>query len=67
MTDKDAEYFRRSMSDARPLKSGERVPEPKQKPAPKARFSRADEEQVLREMVSNHQQLLKSAGMGGMK
>jgi len=24
-------------------------------------------DEVLREMVSNHQQLLKSAGMGGMK
>ena len=38
MTDDDVEHFRRSMSDARPLKSDARVPEPKKKPPARARF-----------------------------
>ena len=51
MTDDDVEYFRRSMSDARPLKSDKRVPEPKKKPPPRARFSRADEQDALAESL----------------
>ena len=51
MTDDDQEYFRRSMSDARPLKSDARVPEPKRKPPARARFSRADEQQALAESL----------------
>ena len=52
MTDDDVEYFRRSMSDARPLKSDQRVPQPKKKPPPRARFSRADEQEALAESLA---------------
>ena len=51
MTDDEVEYFRRLVSGARPLKSSERVPEPKKRPAPRARFSREDEEKALEESL----------------
>jgi DNA-nicking Smr family endonuclease len=51
VTDDEVEYFRRLVSGARPLKSSERVPEPKKRPAPRARFSRADEEKALEESL----------------
>ena len=51
MSDDDSNLFRRSIEGAKPLKSGERVPEPKKKPPPKARFSRADEEKALAESL----------------
>jgi DNA-nicking Smr family endonuclease len=51
VSDDDPDLFRRSVSGAKPIKSGERVPEPKSKPAPKARFSRADEEKALEESL----------------
>lgn len=53
MTDNDDDLFRRAMSGAKPLRSGNRVAEAKSKPkpTPKARFSRADEENVLRETM----------------
>ena len=45
--------FRKAMSDAKPLKADERVPDHKPKPKPKARFSRADEEAVLLESLED--------------
>ncbi len=67
MTDDEVEHFRRSMSDARPLKSGERVPEPKKKPPPKARFSRADEDKVLRESLEDDIDTMEAANAESMR
>ena len=51
VTDKDIDEFRRAFSDAKPLKVEDRVPEERPKPKPAARFSRADEREVLRESL----------------
>ncbi len=51
MTDDEDDLFRRAMSGARPLRTGERVAESPKKPQPKARFSQADEEAVLAESL----------------
>jgi len=51
VTDKDIDEFRRAFSDAKPLKAEDRVPEVKPKPKPRARFSRADEQEVLQESL----------------
>lgn len=53
MTDKDIDEFRRAFSDAKPLKVEERVPENTPKPKPRARFSRADERDVLQESLKD--------------
>lgn len=49
--DIDSDEFRRAIPDARPLKVKDRVPETKPKPQPRARFSKADELEVLRESL----------------
>jgi DNA-nicking Smr family endonuclease len=49
--DDDAELFRRAMQDVQPLKRTRRVPEPRRRPAPRARFARAERAQVLRESL----------------
>jgi len=49
-TDDDKDLFRSAMSDAKPLKS-EKLHRHAPKPAPKARFTRADEELVLHESL----------------
>ncbi|MDH3266243.1 MAG: Smr/MutS family protein [Gammaproteobacteria bacterium] len=51
MSDADNELFRRAVSDAKPLSAEERVAKAKKKPAPKARFTRADEQQTLSESL----------------
>ncbi|MEO1202807.1 MAG: Smr/MutS family protein [Pseudomonadota bacterium] len=51
MNDDDKDLFRRAMADANPLKAEERVAARRQKPKPGARFSRADEREVLRESL----------------
>jgi DNA-nicking Smr family endonuclease len=51
MNDDDKELFRRAMADANPLKVKERVAAERRKPKPGARFSRADEQEVLRESL----------------
>jgi DNA-nicking Smr family endonuclease len=53
VTDKDIDEFRRAFSDAKPLKAEDRVPEAKPKPKPRARFSRADEREVLQESLQD--------------
>lgn len=53
VTDKDLDEFRRALSDAKPLNVEERVPEIKPKPRPEARFSRADERDVLQESLQD--------------
>ena len=51
MTDDDDNLFQRLMSDAKPLKTEERVPPPSTKPRPKARFRRADDDAALAETL----------------
>ncbi|MGI9221200.1 MAG: Smr/MutS family protein [Woeseiaceae bacterium] len=51
MTDDDDNLFQRMMSDAKPLKTTERVPAATRKPKPKARFARADERAALEESL----------------
>ena len=53
MNEKDIDEFRRAVSGAKPLSSGERVPHHKVKPKPKARFTRADEREVLNESLDD--------------
>lgn len=50
---KDTDEFRQAMRGTKPLASEERVPEAKAKPKPKARFSKADERQVLLESLED--------------
>jgi DNA-nicking Smr family endonuclease len=53
VTDEDAELFQRAVADAKPLRSATRVAQPAAKPAPEARFRRADESNALRESLEN--------------
>jgi len=67
LSDDDNDLFRRSISGAKPLKSGDRVPEPKKKPAPKARFARADEQKALRESLEDDIDTIESANAENMR
>jgi DNA-nicking Smr family endonuclease len=67
LSDDDNDLFRRSISGAKPLQSDERVPEPKKKPAPKARFSRADEQKALRESLEDDIDTIESANAENMR
>jgi DNA-nicking Smr family endonuclease len=49
--DDDRELFRRALADAKPLRTKRRAAEVIRKPAPQARFSRADEAAALRESL----------------
>jgi DNA-nicking Smr family endonuclease len=49
--DDDADLFRKAVSGAKPIRKDERAAPPARKPPPKARFSRADESEVLRESL----------------
>ena len=51
MTDDDAELFRKAVSGAKPLQKEKRAEITERKPAPRARFTRADERAVLRESL----------------
>lgn len=53
VTDNDFDEFRRAVADTKPLKDDERIPATKPKPKPRARFSKADEQQVLRESLED--------------
>lgn len=53
MTDDDIDEFRRAMSAAKPLKAEQRVPHQRRKPKPIARFTKADEKQVLGESLED--------------
>jgi DNA-nicking Smr family endonuclease len=67
LSDDDKDLFRRSFPDAKPLQSGDRVPEPKKKPAPKARFARADEQKALRESLEDDIDTIESANAENMR
>jgi len=49
----DVELFRRAMRDVRPLKGSERVAALHRRPAPRARFARAERAAVLRESLES--------------
>ena len=51
MSDDDVDLFRRALADAKPLRASRRAEEVIRKPAPKARFARADERAALRESL----------------
>ena len=51
MTDDDRDVFRRALADAKPLRATRRAEEVIRKPAPRARFARADEMAALRESL----------------
>ncbi len=51
MSDDDVDLFRRALADAKPLRATRRAEEVIRKPAPKARFARADEQAALRESL----------------
>jgi DNA-nicking Smr family endonuclease len=51
VNDEDKDLFRRAMSDAKPLRSEERVHHEPKKPKPKAKFTKADEKKVLEESL----------------
>lgn len=53
MTDDDINEFRRAVAGARPLQADERVLTDTQKPKPRARFTKADEAQVLDESLQD--------------
>ena len=53
VTDNDIDEFRRAISGAKPLKSEDRVPDKKPKPKPRARFSKADEREVLNQSLKD--------------
>jgi DNA-nicking Smr family endonuclease len=49
----EAELFRRAMRDVRPLKGSARVAAVRRRPAPRARFARAERAAVLRESLES--------------
>jgi len=51
VTDDDRDVFRRALADAKPLRATRRAEEVIRKPAPRARFARADEMAALRESL----------------
>ena len=51
MSDDDPDLFRRAFADVKPLRPESRVPGPAKKTKPRARFSRADQKEVLRESM----------------
>jgi DNA-nicking Smr family endonuclease len=53
VTEKDIDEFRRAVEGAKPLRQDERVPEEKARPKPRARFTRADERNVLAECLED--------------
>lgn len=53
VSDKDTDEFRQAMSGTKPLQTDARVPAEKPKPKPRARFSKADEREVLAQSLED--------------
>jgi len=51
LSDDHTSLFRRAMAGAKPLRAEKRVAKPSKKPKPKAKFARADEQQVLHDSL----------------
>ena len=67
MSDDDTDLFRRAMSDAKPLRSEARIKPPARKPKPWARFTRADEKEVLRESLQDDLDTMESSNAESMR
>ena len=67
MSDDDPEIFRRAIDGAKPLRTDPRVPEPRKKPPPMARFSRADEEKALEESLEVDIDTMEAANAESMR
>ena len=67
MSEDDIDLFRDAISGAKPLKSGNRATLETPKPKPKARFSRADEEDALRESLDFDIDELESNNVDSMR
>ncbi|MCP4299146.1 MAG: DNA mismatch repair protein MutS [Gammaproteobacteria bacterium] len=67
VTDKDIDEFRRAISDAKPLKRDDRVPEMKPKPIPRARFAKADEREVLNESLRDDIDTIEQGSGAGLR
>jgi DNA-nicking Smr family endonuclease len=52
LQDDEEDLFRRAVADAKPLAAPRKVPAARKKPAPRARFRRADEQAVLSESLN---------------
>ena len=66
MSDDDNDLFRRTMSDAKPLRSEPRIEPPARKPKPRARFTRADEKEALRESLQDDLDTMESSNAESM-
>ncbi len=53
MNEKDIEEFRRAIQGTKPLQAEQRAPAAELRPKPRARFSKADEKQVLAESLED--------------
>ena len=67
MSDDDSNLFRRAMTGAKPLRSKERADGPQKKPVPRARFTRADEKNALRESLEVDIDTMESCNAGSMR
>ncbi len=67
VTDKDIDEFRRAISDAKPLKRDDRVPEMNPKPIPRARFAKADEREVLNESLRDDIDTIEQGSGAGLR
>lgn len=67
MSDDDTDLFRRTMSDAKPLRSEARIEPPARKPKPRARFTRADEKEALRESLQGDLDTMESSNAESMR
>ena len=67
MSDDDTDLFRRTMSDAKPLRSEARIEPPARKPKPRARFTRADEKEALRESLQGDLDMMESSNAESMR
>jgi DNA-nicking Smr family endonuclease len=67
VSDDDTDLFRRTMSDAKPLRSEARIEPPARKPKPRARFTRADEKEALRESLQGDLDMMESSNAESMR
>jgi len=67
LSDEDDKLFRHAMLGAKPLRTETRVQPKADKPKPKARFSRADEKEVLRESLNADVDTMEGGNAEGMR
>ena len=65
--DEDKDLFRRAVADARPIKPDDRAEIETRKPRPGARFSRADDDAVLRESLDADDDDIESDSGDGLR